>query len=314
MRKTYILVLCLLTLLGSPLLFASGEKEQVMDKGPIIVASKMDTEGSLLGQMIISVLEKDGFEVVDNTSLGATKINREAIINGETDIYPEYTGNGAFFLASDYSPETWKNSKKGYEAVKQLDYDANKIIWLHPSPANNTWAIAMQGKLAKEEGLKTLSDLAKYINNGGVFKIVGSQEFVSSDAALPAFEKAYGFKLESKNLLVLAGGNTAQTEQAAARGTDGVNAAMAYGTDGQIAALGLVVLEDNLGIQPVYLPVPIIREEVLLKYPEIEKLLKPVFDSLDLVTLQKLNGMIAVDGLSAADVAVEYLQENKFIK
>lgn len=313
MKNFKIVLIALFTVITSSLLFGSGEKE-VEKKGPIVVASKMDTEGSLLGQMIIAILENDGFKIVDNTSLGATKVNREAIINGETDIYPEYTGNGAFFLVSDYSADTWKSYTKGYEAVKQLDYDANKIVWLNPSPANNTWAIAIQGELAEANGLKTLADLAKYINSGGEFKIAGSEEFVSSEAALPAFEMAYNFKLTKDNLLVLAGGNTAQTEQAAARGTDGVNAGMAYGTDGQIAALGLVVLDDNLGIQPVYQPAPIIREEVLLMYPSIETLLKPVFESLSLTTLQRLNALIAVDGLGAKDVAVEYLKEKDFIK
>ena len=90
-------------------------------------------------------------------------------------------------------------------------------------------------------------------------------------------------------------------------GTNGVNFAMAYGTDGQLAALGLVVLEDTLGVQPVYAPAPIIREAVLKQHPGIETWLKPAFASLDRLTLQRLNAAIQVEGRDARAVAKEYL-------
>jgi osmoprotectant transport system substrate-binding protein len=167
--------------------------------------------------------------------------------------------------------------------------------------------------LAASQGLTTLEDLSSYLNAGGEFKIAASEEFVSSPAALPSFEAGYGFKLTNDQMLVLSSGNTALTEQAAANGTDGVNAAMAYGTDGQLATLGLKVMIDTLGVQPVYQPAPIIREEVLLAYPEIEELLKPVFLSLDLEILQELNGRIAVSGEEAALVAEEYLKSKGFL-
>ena len=104
------------------------------------------------------------------------------------------------------------------------------------------------------------------------------------------------------------------TEKAVAEGQDGVNFAMAYGTDGQVAALGLTVLEDTKGVQPVYLPAPIVRGEIFSKYPEIEGILKPVFESLDLVTLQTLNARIAVEGQDAGKVAENYLREKGFLK
>ena len=295
-------------------LFAGGQSdEMISEKKPAIrVASKIDTEGSLLGSMILLVLEDAGFETIDNTIFGPTDVTRRAIINGEIDIYPEYTGNGAFFFDQAGS-EDWKDNQKGYEAVKELDYQANKLVWLTPAPANNTWAISVREDLAEREGLVTLEDLADYLKSGGEFKLAGSEEFISRPDALPAFEEAYGFDLTEDQMLVLSGGNTAQTEQAAARGTDGVNAAMAYGTDGQLAALGLVVLTDSLGVQPVYEPAPIIREEVLKSNPEIEELLGKVFSTLDLQTLQQLNSAIAVEGRPPKDVATEYLKSRGFL-
>jgi len=240
-------------------------------------------------------------------------ICKKTITSGEIDIYPEYTGNGAFFFSDEKDP-AWKNAQAGYEKVKQLDYDKNKIVWLSPSPANNTWTIAVRQDVASANHLKTLADLGKWIDAGGDFKLAASAEFIARPDALPAFENAYNFKLKQSQLLSLAGGDTAVTIKAAAEKTSGVNAAMAYGTDGPVAALGLQTLEDPKGVQPIYAPAPIIREAVLKAHPNIPDLLKPVFDSLDAKTLQKLNAQIAVGGQDAKKVAAKYLQEKGFVK
>ncbi|MBI4296047.1 MAG: ABC transporter substrate-binding protein [Chloroflexi bacterium] len=295
------------------LLTGCGGGARTQTKGPIVVGSKIDTEGALLSQMIILKLRDSGFQVTDKSRFGPTSVVRKALTSGEIDIYPEYTGNGAFFF-NEAESEVWKSAQQGYERVKKLDKDTNKIVWLQPAPANNTWAIAIPKTLATKEGLKSLTDLAAYVNKGGKVKLIGSEEFVTSPAALPAFQKAYGFSLKSDQLLVVASGDTAQTEKAASQGTDGVNAAMAYGTDGGLSAFGLVVLSDPKGVQPVYEPAPIVRGVIMDKYPEINTILAPVFKSLDLETLQSLNAKIAVEGQNPADVARNYLVSRKFLK
>ncbi len=293
-------------------LACSPAEVEVVEKGPVVVASKIDTEGALLGSMIVQILQNDGFAVTDRTQFGPTDVIRRAIINDEIDLYPEYTGNGAFFF-SDGPQDVWNDATAGYEAVRELDREANDIVWLQPAPANNTWAIAVREDLAEAEGLSTLEDLARYMNAGGRVRLAGSEEFAARDDALPAFETAYGFEFTSDRLLLLSGGDTAVTAQAAARQTDGVNLAMAYGTDGQLSALGLRVLEDTLGVQPVYEPAPIIRAAVLEEYPEIEDLLAPVFEALTLEVLQGLNAAIQVEGRDASEVAREYLNEHGFL-
>lgn len=282
-------------------------------KGPIVVGSKIDTEGALLSQMIILLLRDNGFEVVDKSSFGPTPVVKKALETGELDIYPEYTGNGAFFF-DEADSEVWKDAREGYERVKKLDMEANNIVWLKAAPANNTWAIAIPKDLADKEGIRTLDDFAAYVNRGGYVKLIGSEEFVNSPAALPSFQEAYGFTLKQDQLLTVASGGTAQTEKAAAEGTDGVNAAMAYGTDGSLSAFGLIVLDDPRGVQPVYEPAPRVRGEVIAKYPEIASILDPVFASLDLEILQTLNAKIAVEGQNPADVARGYLTEKGFLK
>jgi len=286
----------------------AAEKER-----PIVVGSKIDTEGALLGNMIVAFLKAKGFKVVDRVQTGTTKVVREALISGEIDIYPEYTGNGYFFFSGKTDASVWKDFEKGWKTIRDLDKEAHGLVWLRPAPANNTWAIAMRRDDAEKANIKTLEDLASYLKSGGYFKIAASEEFVSSEAALPAFESGYGFTLSNDQIVVLSAGNTALTEKAAAIRQDGVNAAMAYGTDGQLAALNLVVLEDTKHIQPVYAPAPVVRQEVLDRYPEIEPLLEDLFATLDLETLQTLNGKIAVDGEDPKKVAQEYLKSKGFL-
>ncbi|WBM69481.1 ABC transporter substrate-binding protein [Buttiauxella sp. WJP83] len=280
---------------------------------PVKVGSKIDTEGSLLGNIILQVLDSHGVKTVNKVQLGTTPVVRGAITAGELDIYPEYTGNGAFFFKDENDP-AWKNAQLGYEKVKKLDAEKNHLVWLTPAPANNTWTIAVRKDLAEKNKLSSLDDLSAYLKKGGEFKLAASAEFIERSDALPAFEKAYGFKLEQPQLLSLAGGDTAVTIKAAAQQTSGVNAAMAYGTDGPVAALGLQTLSDPKGVQPIYAPTPVVRESVLKAYPEMGEWLKPVFASLDEKTLQQLNASIAVEGLDAKKVAADYLKQKGFVK
>lgn len=297
--------------LAAIMLAATGGVSQAADT--VRVGSKIDTEGSLLGNIIVQVLDANGIKTTNKSQLGTTKVVRGAITAGEIDIYPEYTGNGAFFFSDEKDP-AWKNAKAGYEKVKALDYEKNKLVWLSPAPANNTWTIAVRQDLAKANNLKTLDDLGKWINAGGKFKLAASAEFIERPDALPAFQQAYGFKLNQDQLLSLAGGDTAVTIKAAAEQTSGVNAAMAYGTDGPVAALGLQTLEDTKSVQPIYAPTPIIREATLKAHPNIPTLLDPVFATLDGPTLQKLNARIVVEGQDAKKVAANYLKEKGFVK
>ncbi|MFY0663569.1 MAG: ABC transporter substrate-binding protein [Natronospirillum sp.] len=278
----------------------------VMANQPVVVSSKIDTEGSVLGHIIIQSLEAAGIPTTNRLQLGGTPIMRAAITSGEIDLYPEYTGNGAFFF-DEADSDVWKDATTAWDRVQELDFQANELIWLRPADANNTWAMSVRGDVARANNLRTLDDLTAYLAAGGTFKFAASAEFVDSASALPAFQEAYGFTLSADQLLVLSGGNTAATMRAAAQQTSGVNGAMTYGTDGGLAALDLLVLEDTRGVQPVYQPAPLIRAEVLAEYPQIAEILEPVFAGLNLEVLQRLNGDVAVNGADPQQVARDYL-------
>jgi osmoprotectant transport system substrate-binding protein len=274
---------------------------------PIVVSSKIDTEGALLGQLIAATIEAQGLPVERRIGLGPTSIMRAAIMAGQIDIYPEYTGNGALFFHREDDP-AWKDAGKGYAEVAALDKAQNHLIWLTAAPADNTWVIAIRKDLKGMAPHPCVGDLAAYLKAGGRFRLAASAEFVESPSALPAFEAAYGFHLSGDQLLTLSGGNTAATLRAAAEGISGVNAAMAYGTDGAIAALDLVALCDDKHAQVVYAPAPLVREAVLVAHPVIAAALDRVFATLTREVLQHLNARIAVDGEDARAVAADYLK------
>ena len=291
---------------------AAGSVPSARAAAPVKVGSKLDTEAALLGTIILQLLRAGGVATESRLRLGPTKILRAAILSGEVDIYPEYTGNGAFFFNRESDP-AWQNASAGYDLVRKLDADANHLAWLPPAPANNTWGIAVNGAVADKERLATMEDFGRWAGTGGV-KLAASAEFVESPAALPAFQSAYGFKLAASQLVVLAGGDTAATERAAAEGTSGVNAAMAYGTDGAVSALDLRLMEDTKHAQMVYEPSPVIRQATLDANPSIPGLLAPAFAALDGATLRALNAKIAVDGQDVAVVATTWLKEKGLTK
>ena len=276
------------------------------------VASKIDTEGALLGSMMLEMLDAAGIKTVNKLQLGPTNILRRAIIAGEIDAYPEYTGNGAIFYNLQSDP-VWQSAERGYQRIKALDSARRNLIWLAPAPADNSWVIVVRRDVAAEHKLESLADFARWVNDGGEVKLAASAEFVESPAALPAFERAYGFRLRHSQVLTLAGGNTAVTIRAAAEGISGVNAAMAYGTDGALAVLALTVMSDPEKAQVVYAPAPVVRGQVLDRYPEIKGALDPVFKTLDQATLRRLNAQIAVDGEAPRQVARDYLKTKGFL-
>jgi osmoprotectant transport system substrate-binding protein len=280
---------------------------------PVRVGSKADNEGAFLGQVILQVLRHEGVPAVDRTQLGPTSIVRRALLNGDLDVYPEYTGNAAFFFHRESDP-SFRDAGKAYALAASLDLAANRLVWLTPAPADNHWAIGVRSDVAKREDLHTLRDLARWANGGGDVLLAGSAEFVESDAALPAFQSTYGFSLRGDQLLVLAGGDTSATIKAAAEGISGVNASMVYSTDGAIAITGLTVLADPAHVEMVYQPAPVFREEVLQRYPGVRAPLEAAFRPLTVDVLRRLNARTQIDGEEASKVAADYLRSEGLLK
>jgi osmoprotectant transport system substrate-binding protein len=278
----------------------------------VVVSSKLSSESAMLGEMIRLMLNAHGIATVDRTRIGATPVVRKALLTGEIDLYVEYTGNAGLFF-NDAADPAWKDLQKGYELGARLDYAANHIVWLTPARANNAWALAVREDVARSHGLRTMSDFGRWVAGGGKVMLACSAEFANA-GTLRSLERTYGFRLRSDQMIVLAGGETSATIRAAAAGTNGTNTAMVYGTDGGIAAANLQILEDDRHDQPVYAPVPLIREPVLRANPQIAQIVKPLMESFDRQTLQQLNARVQINGESDEAVAADYLRARGFLK
>jgi osmoprotectant transport system substrate-binding protein len=278
----------------------------------VVVSSKLSSESAMIGHMIRLLLNADGIATVDRMTLGATPVVRKALLSGEIDLYVEYTGNAGFFFNVASDP-AWKNLQQGYQLGSRLDYAANHIVWLTPADASNSWALAVRRDVAVANNLKTMSDFGRWVAGGGKVVLACSAEFANA-GTLRSLEKTYGFTMQSAQLIVLAGGETSATIGAAAARTNGTNTAMVYGTDGGIDAAELQVLEDDRHDQPIYAPVPIIREAVLAANPQIAQLVKPLMQSFTRETLQRLNARVQIDGESAQSVAEDYLHTLGLLK
>ena len=300
------------TLMIAGMLLSTAGPVHAAGARPVVVSSKLSSESAMLGQMIRLLLEDRGIPTVDRMTLGATPVVRKALLAGEIDVYVEYTGNAGFFFNRPDDP-AWKDLQRGYELGARLDREANRIVWLEPARASNSWALAVRRDVAQQHRLVTMSDFARWVREGGNVKLACSAEFANA-GTLRSLEKTYGFHLEPRQKIVLAGGETAATIGAAAARTNDINTAMVYGTDGGIAAASLVLLDDDRHDQPVYAPVPTIRESVLQARPQIADIVRPLMASFTRESLQALNARVQIDGESAAEVAADYLRTQGFLR
>lgn len=301
-------LLMTLVLMAGAFTFLPAARAEENAPGPITVATMIDSEGAVLGGMMVLLLRQAGFEVVDRTEFGTPDILRAALMSGEVDLVLDYTGSGQYYHQTE-STDAWSDPVAGYELTRDLDREVNDLIWLTPANANNTEGLAVRRAFAREHGLKTIADLAAYVNAGKPVKLIAAASFAENVKGLIGFEEAYGFRLRADQLITLASGNTAEMLKALYEQRDGVNVSLVYGTDGTLSEMDLVVLEDPESIPPVYLPTPVLRGELHRMYPQIEEILKPLFLSLTLETLQGLNAQVVFGDKAARDVAADYLKE-----
>jgi osmoprotectant transport system substrate-binding protein len=280
----------------------------------IKVGSLLDSEGAVLGAMVIQMLDANGFQTVDKTKLGTPEVVRKALLEGAVDATIDYTGSGQFYHDGQEGLPVWKDAATGYAQIAKLDKEKNNIAWLTPAPANNTELIAGRKDFLEANGIATMQDFAKYVNAGKKVKVIGSQSWVDSPLGLKGFEEAYGFKLRKDQIIALADGVTAPMLKAVTDGTNGVNFSLAYGTDGQLPDLGLLIITDPMSVPPVYEPAPVFRGEILDRAPEIAGILKRVFESLNQAKLQELNRQATLGGKDFKVVAKEYLEANGFLE
>ncbi len=266
----------------------------------LVVGSKAFTEQRLLGQIMIQMLEKNGFKAEDKTGLGGTLVVREALVNKQIDICIEYTGTALIAILK--APQPITDPIKCYEEVKKLD-EKNGIAWLPIIPFNNTYCLMMRRADAEKLGIKSLSDLAKYVTANPDKVAFGlNAEFYSRPDGYKPLQTAYDFKFPEDKIIKMDPGLLYKALK------DGqVQVAMGFSTDGRIKEFDLVVLQDDKSYFPVYNPCVVVRQETLTAFPEIAKIFAPLSQKLDTKTITELNFQVDGEKKAAKDVAKEWL-------
>lgn len=265
----------------------------------IVVGGKNFTEQQILTAMTGQLLEANGYNVDSRGGMGSGAV-RQAMENGQIDVYWEYTGTS---LITYNKVEEKMDADATYAKVKELDA-AKGIVWLDASAANNTYALAMRKPEAEKLGIVTLSDFAARVNGENDLTLASNAEWYARPDGLKPLQQAYGFELSRDAVKRMDSGLVYD----ALKNGD-VDVGLVFATDGRIPAFEFVTLKDDKGYFPAYALAPVVRTEVLDANPKIGELLNALSAKLDDSTMSALNAKVDVDKVSIENVAKEFLTE-----
>jgi osmoprotectant transport system substrate-binding protein len=269
----------------------------------VVVGGKNFTEQQLMSEMTALLLRAKGLTVDKRAGLGSAAL-RQAQENGQVDVYWEYTGTSLI----TYNKVTDKlDPAATYAKVKELDA-AKGLVWLNPSKANNTYAIAMRKADASAKGIKSLSDLAAKVKGGEAIKFASNAEFYARPDGLAPLQKTYDFEFGRENVVRMDTGLVYQALR-----DKQVDAGLVFATDGRVPAFDFVILTDDKGYFPSYALTPVVRKETLDKNPKIAEALNSLSSKLDDAVMARLNASVDVDKKTVEDVAKEFLTSQKLI-
>jgi osmoprotectant transport system substrate-binding protein len=288
------------------LLSACGSNATSGGGKQVTIGAKNFTEQFLLSKITAIYLEDNGFTVTEKNNLGSTAL-RKALLNEQVDLAWEYTGTG---LVTYLKQEPIADPQETFKTVKKLDKKKNNVVWMNMSDVNNTYALLMQAKQAKKLGIQSISDLADYVNkNTGDLTLATNAEFASRSDGLKGIEKAYGFQFGAENVKKMSSGLTYKALK-----NDQVDVAMGFATDARIKAYDLNILKDSKNFFPAYHAAVSIRQDVLEKHPELEKLTADVAEKLDSTTMRDLNYRVDIKQEQVEDVARNWLEKAGLLK
>lgn len=275
----------------------NSKKDKVIN-----IATKPMTEGYILGQMLTELIEQDtDLKVNMTTGVGGGTSNiHPAIVKGEFDLYPEYTGTSweaVLKKEGSYDESKFDELQKEYKEKYNLEY-------VNLYGFNNTYGLAVNKDIAEKYNLKTYSDLAKVSNN----LIFGAEyDFFEREDGYKELQKVYNVDFKKKIDMDIGLKYQAMKDKK-------IDVMVIFTTDGQLAISDVVVLEDDKKMYPSYRAGTVVRSEILSKYPELKAVLEKLNNILDDKTMADLNYQVESEGKKPEDVAREYLQEKGLLE
>jgi osmoprotectant transport system substrate-binding protein len=270
----------------------------------IVVGGKSFTEQQIMTAMTVELLKAKGFNPDRKAGMGSAAV-RAALENGQVDVYWEYTGTGLGVF--NKITDKFASAEDTYKRIKEVDA-AKGLVWLNPSQVNNTYGFAMNRDQAQKLNIVTVSDLAKAVKGGAKLTFASNAEFYARPDGLPGWQTAYGFEFDRDNVKRMDTGlvySALKDRQ--------VDVGVVFATDGRIPAFNFVVLKDDKHYAPWYNLTPVVRKEILDKYPKIADALNALSAKLNDETMAKLNASVDVDKKTVEEVASAFLKSNGLI-
>ena len=264
----------------------------------ITVAAKDFTEQLILGNMLSIVLAAAGADVTNLTNTPGSFGVRQAMLTGEANVAPEYTGTGWINYLGNEQPI--KDERGQWEAVDKADR-ANNLTWLPPAPLNNTYAFAIRESEAQRLGVTKLSDLRRLGKSDLTFCV--ESEFASRNDGFVPMLAAYDMTREALGRVTNLDTGVIYTAT-----SDGqCNFGEVFTTDGRIPALKLRVLEDDRRFFPLYNLTEVINTDLLNAHPELAEIFAQLNPRLTNDVMLELNAKVDNDGEDPALVARDWL-------
>ena len=278
----------------------AGEEEAVAEEpGTIVIAAKGWSENMTLGYMAALLIEANTVHSVDTSkiNMGPTEMLHPALVEGQIDLYPEYTGTSWMVVLGN--EEVISDRGEIFEASRDAYMEQFGITMLDPIGFQNTFAMAMTAERAEELGVTTLSELAALPD---ITFIGDNTTFTRPDLYLGLGE-AYGLDMENVNRVIV---DTSFFYEALDQGQGDVTTL--FSRDGRLKEYGFVILEDDKSFFPPYDAIYVLRPGLLDEYPSIAEALAPLLGSIDEATMTELNFKVEVEMADPEDVAREYLE------
>jgi osmoprotectant transport system permease protein len=252
----------------------------------VTVGCKHFNESYILAEMMAQALESAGYRVERNFGLGGTLICYEALVGGEIDVYPEYSGTIAQAILKLPGPVS-------YDELQRVLRRDTPTELLETFGFNNTYAIAVAHDRARELGVETIGDLARHPD----LVVALSYEFLNRNDGWPGLKRTYGLPQEPVGIEHGLAYQAIEDEK--------IDVTDVYSTDGDIERYRLFLLEDDRRYFPVYLAAPLVRADL---DPGVQAVLARLAGRLDDARMRALNASVLLEGKSFAQAAAGFLE------
>lgn len=256
--------------------------------GTITVGSKKFTESVILGELATLLGREAGYLMRHRRELGGTRVLWDALLVGDVDIYPEYTGTLTYEI---FSGERLPNDKALAAALA-----ARGVRMTAPLGFANNYALGMKREAAAHRGIRRISDLARYPE----LRFGFGEEFLARADGWPGLRRAYG--LPQQNVRGL-------DHDLAYRGIaeGAIDVVDAYTTDAEVAYYDLVLLEDDRRYFPSYDAVFVYRADLAERAPGLREELRRLEGAISAEAMRRMNALVKLESEPEPNVAAAFL-------